>query len=86
MEKNHESNYLTSGTEAGRPPEQKPPELTILTLAEVARYLRVHPSTVYRLIEQNKLQAFKVGSSWRINIEAINELRFASGVRSREKK
>jgi len=86
MEKNLESNYLMSGTEAGRPAEPKPPELTILTLAEVARYLRVHPSTVYRLIEQNKLPAFKVGSSWRINLEAINELRFASGVRSRGKK
>ena len=83
MEKNQELNYFMS--EAGVP-EEKMPEMTILTLAEVARYLRVHPSTVYRLIEQNKLPAFKVGSSWRINLEAINELRFASGARTRGKK
>jgi excisionase family DNA binding protein len=86
MDKNHELNYSTSSGDGGRYPERNAPELTILTLAEVARYLRVHPSTVYRLIEQNKLPAFKVGSSWRINLEAINELRFNNGARARGKK
>lgn len=86
MDKNQESNYLFSGAESSRTSERKTPEVTVLTLAEVAHYLRVHPSTVYRLIEQNKLPAFKVGSSWRINLEAINELRFASNPQTRGKR
>ncbi|HXV83571.1 MAG TPA: helix-turn-helix domain-containing protein [Candidatus Binatia bacterium] len=36
-----------------------------LTTREVAEYLRVNPYTVYRLVAQRKLPAFKVGSQWR---------------------
>jgi excisionase family DNA binding protein len=36
-----------------------------LTTKEVAEYLRVNPYTVYRLVAQRKLPAFKVGSQWR---------------------
>jgi excisionase family DNA binding protein len=44
---------------------------TILTLAEVAQFLRVHPSTVYRLLKQGAIPAFKLGSDWRFTREAI---------------
>jgi excisionase family DNA binding protein len=48
---------------------------TVLTLEEVASYLRVHPSTIYRLLRKRKLPAFKVGSDWRFNLESIDKWR-----------
>jgi len=48
----------------------------VLTVEEVARYLHVHQSTIYRLVRQKELPAFKVGSDWRFNIESIDKWRF----------
>ena len=45
---------------------------TIMTLEEVASYLRVHPSTVYRMAKNHALPAFKIGSDWRFNRESID--------------
>jgi excisionase family DNA binding protein len=36
-----------------------------LTTKEVADYLRVNQYTVYRLVSQKKLPAYKVGAQWR---------------------
>jgi excisionase family DNA binding protein len=36
-----------------------------LTTDEVAQYLRVDKYTIYRLVSQKKLPAFKVGNQWR---------------------
>lgn len=47
----------------------------VLTLEEVADYLRVHPSTVYRLLKKRQIPAFKVGSDWRFNLESIDRWR-----------
>jgi excisionase family DNA binding protein len=47
----------------------------VLTLRELANYLRVHPTTVYRLLKKNQLPAFKVGSDWRFNLELIDKWR-----------
>ena len=44
----------------------------LMTLQEVAAYLRVHTSTVYRLLNEGKLPAFKFGSDWRFNRENID--------------
>ena len=38
---------------------------SILTVHEVAEYLRVNQRTVYRLAVGHKLPAFKVGATWR---------------------
>ena len=43
----------------------------VLTVRELARYLRVHQSKVYRLLREQKLPAFKVGADWRFNREEI---------------
>jgi excisionase family DNA binding protein len=51
-------------------------EPRVLTLQEVASYLRVHPSTISRLLKKNKLQGFKVGRGWRFNVEQIEGLWF----------
>ena len=47
----------------------------VMTVQDVSTYLRVHPSTVYRLLKRNELPAFRVGSDWRFNVEAIDRWR-----------
>lgn len=42
-----------------------PAESDILTVTEVARYLRVPKSTVYKLARLRALPASKVGKHWR---------------------
>lgn len=46
----------------------------ILTVGELSQYMRVHASTIYRLLNSpdNKLPAFKIGSDWRFKREAID--------------
>ena len=46
-----------------------------MTVREVSAYLRVHPSTIYRLLKQQQIPAFQMGSDWRFNIEAIDSWR-----------
>ena len=47
----------------------------VLTVTEVAEYLHVHPSTIYRLLRKREIPAFRVGSDWRFNRESIDEWR-----------
>jgi excisionase family DNA binding protein len=46
-----------------------------MKIREVATYLRVHPSTIYRLLRRGELPAFKMGSDWRFNLETIDQWR-----------
>jgi excisionase family DNA binding protein len=43
-----------------------------MTVQEVSEYLRVHPTTIYRLLRLKQIPGFLVGSDWRFNIDAIN--------------
>ena len=43
----------------------------ILTLKEVAQYLKLAEKTAYRLAAEGKLPGFKVGGSWRFKREDI---------------
>ncbi|MBI1175333.1 MAG: helix-turn-helix domain-containing protein [Sideroxydans sp.] len=43
------------------------PEGEILTLDEVAAYLKAGKRTVYRLAAEGKLPAFKLGGTWRFS-------------------
>jgi excisionase family DNA binding protein len=45
----------------------------VLTLDELAQYLRVHRSTIYRLLRKNQLPAFKIGSDWRFNLDSVDK-------------
>jgi len=47
----------------------------VLTVQEVSNYLRVHPSTIYRMLKRNQIPAFRVGSDWRFTVEAIDRWR-----------
>ena len=38
---------------------------SVLTVKEVADYLRVNQRTVYRLAVERRLPSFKVGATWR---------------------
>ena len=44
---------------------------TVLKLEEAAEFLKVHPSTVYRLIKKHEIPAFRIGSDWRFNLESL---------------
>ncbi len=45
----------------------------ILTLQEVAEYLKVDERTVYRMVKSKQLPAFKVRNQWRFKKEAIDK-------------
>lgn len=44
----------------------------VMTVKEVADYLRVNQRTVYRLAVERKLPGFKVGATWRFQRAAID--------------
>lgn len=43
----------------------------LLTVKEVASYLQVNPTTVYRLLRASEIPAFKVGGDWRFEADRI---------------
>ncbi len=43
----------------------------MLTVKEVAEYLKVNERTVYRMASDKKLPSFKVGGSWRFKLNDI---------------
>ena len=43
----------------------------ILTLKEVAEYLKLAEKTAYRLAAEGKLPGFKVGGSWRFRSREV---------------
>jgi len=44
----------------------------LLTTEQVARYLKVDKFTIYRLVTQKKIPAFKVGAQWRFKKKMID--------------
>lgn len=46
---------------------------TILTLREVAAYLKLAEKTAYKLAAEGKLPGFKVGGSWRFKREDVEQ-------------
>jgi excisionase family DNA binding protein len=44
----------------------------LLTTAQVADYLKVDKFTVYRLVTQKNIPAFKVGNQWRFSRDMID--------------
>ena len=64
------------------------PRLTLvaprfLNVRQLAKYLRVHPGTIYRLLKSQKLPGFRVGTEWRFSIEQINRWRRGEELSSR---
>ncbi|OFZ54754.1 MAG: hypothetical protein A2428_01025 [Bdellovibrionales bacterium RIFOXYC1_FULL_54_43] len=44
-----------------------------MTVEEVAAYLRVSRETIYKLVQQNKIPASKLGNQWRFNRERVDQ-------------
>jgi excisionase family DNA binding protein len=44
----------------------------ILTIVEVSDFLRLHPTTVYRLVRKGQLPAFKIGGGWRVHTKDLD--------------
>ncbi len=49
------------------------PQDRLLTVEETARYLRVDPKTVYRLINDNELKAALIGRVYRIEMKDLQD-------------
>jgi excisionase family DNA binding protein len=52
---------------------ETPGENEIMNLPEVSKYLRVHSSTVYRLLSARILPGYKVGRVWRFNKSQVDQ-------------
>ena len=45
----------------------------VITLDELAWYLRISKSTVYRCVRLGQLPAFRVGRQWRVNLKLVQD-------------
>lgn len=45
----------------------------IMTIEELAIYLRVHKQTIYRLVKRSAIPAIRIGHQWRFEKESIDE-------------
>jgi excisionase family DNA binding protein len=53
-------------------PEPKYALPRVMTVRELSAYLRVHPSTIYKLLRRGELPGFRIGTDWRFNAEVID--------------
>jgi len=53
--------------------QMKKDYLTILTVREVAAYLRMSETKVYRLVKERQLPVFRIGKSWRFRKDLLDE-------------
>ena len=49
----------------------------VMTVKEMADYLGVHSSTIYKLLKKHQIPGFRVGSDWRFNVEEVDRWRLA---------
>ena len=45
----------------------------IITVSEVAEYLKISEVTTYKLVQEGKLPAFKIGRHWRLKKSDLAE-------------
>ncbi|GAB3055270.1 helix-turn-helix domain-containing protein [Virgibacillus ainsalahensis] len=46
----------------------------IMTVSQVAEYLQLSEMTTYKLVQEGKVPAFKIGRHWRVKRDDLNEL------------
>ncbi len=46
----------------------------IMTISQVAKYFQISEMTTYKLVQDGKIPAFKIGSHWRIQKSDLTEL------------
>nr|WP_285839971.1 helix-turn-helix domain-containing protein [Alkalihalophilus marmarensis] len=45
----------------------------IMTVTQVAEYLQLSEMSTYKLVQNGKIPAFKIGRHWRVKKEDLNE-------------
>ena len=63
--------YERSKPKQSRSADREEQRDDIMTVPMLARYLRCHPSTIYRLLKGKEIPAFKIGSDWRFQKSTI---------------
>lgn len=66
----HEPNGSTEGSEAHAPAEKVVGP--IVTVGELAEYLRMQPSRIYDLVRQGRLPYLKIGASLRFRLAEVD--------------
>lgn len=60
--------------------------IEILTIREVAEYLKINEKTAYRLAAEGKLPGFKIGGAWRFRKDEIEKLTKSSKTQNEDGK
>ena len=47
---------------------------TIVKARELSEYLKLSESTIYKLVKENVIPGFKIGDSWRFDLEEVVEV------------
>lgn len=65
----------TSGASAGPPRKEAAMAKSdaVMTIEELSKYLKISRSTLYKLAQEGKLPAQKVGRHWRFHREAVDD-------------
>jgi excisionase family DNA binding protein len=53
--------------------QMKKEDLTILTVRDVAEYLRMSETKVYRLVKEHHLPAVRIGKTWRFRKDLLDD-------------
>lgn len=53
--------------------QMKKDEFTVLTVHEVAEYLRVSDAKVYRLVKERRLPVLRIGRAWRFRKDLLDQ-------------
>ena len=43
----------------------------IMTIAQVAEYLQISEVTAYKLVQEERIPAFKIGTHWRVDLHDL---------------
>jgi excisionase family DNA binding protein len=46
-------------------------EFEVLTVKEVSEMLRIHKTTLYKLVKTGKIPSFRIGSDWRFRSDLL---------------
>jgi len=63
---------LSLSAEPAKGERMDKPNESVMTIDELSAYLKVAKSTLYKLAQQGKLPAQKVGRHWRFHREAVD--------------
>lgn len=48
--------------------------MKLLTVHETAQYLRLHPMTVYKMLQVGQIVGVKIGALWRVPVDKLDIL------------